>query len=111
MSQILRTTTDLEALDAAIQLAGMVLWFDDEINVDSTYNLIVSTFRACFDSTRKLQPGLRDRVYYSGWAMILIRRMLFSSRLRRIIIRFVEFVSYEGFEEVVSPYHYRGYRW
>ena len=96
MSQILRTTTDLEALDAAIQCAGMIWRFDNEISVDSA---------------RRFYPGLRDRANYSGRAMILFRRMLFSSRLRQIIIHFVEFVGYQGLKEVVSPYRYREYRW
>ena len=72
VSWILRNITDPEALDAAIRLAGVIWWFDDGINVDPAYDLIVSTFEACFDSTGKLYPGSRDRAYYSGRAMLWI---------------------------------------
>jgi len=70
VSWILRNITDPEALDAAIRLAGTIRWSDDRTNVDPPYDMIVSTFRACFDLTRKLYPGSRDRAYYSGRAMI-----------------------------------------
>ena len=73
VSWILRNITDPEALDAAIRLAGVVRWFDNGTNIDLPYGLVVSTFEACFDSTRKLYPGSRDRAYYSGRAMAWIR--------------------------------------
>ena len=60
VSWILRNITDPEALDAAIRLAGTIRWFDDGILVDPSYDLIVSTFNACFDVTRRLYPGPRD---------------------------------------------------
>jgi len=72
---ILRNITDPEALDAAIRLAGVVRWFDDGTNVNPPYGVIVSTFEACFDSTRTLYPGSRDRAYYSERAMIWIRTL------------------------------------
>ena len=75
VSWVLRNITDPEALDAAIRLAEMVRWFDDGINVDPPYDLIVSTFKACFDPTGKLYPGVRDRAYYSGRAMIWIHTL------------------------------------
>jgi hypothetical protein len=75
VSWILRNITDPEALDAAIRLAGAIRWFDDGINADLPYGLIVSTFEACFDSTRKLYPGSRDRAYYSGRAMVWIHTL------------------------------------
>jgi len=75
VSWILRNITDPEALDAAIRLAGVVRWFDDGINVNPPYGLVVSTFEACFDSTRTLYPGSRDRAYYSGRAMAWIRTL------------------------------------
>jgi hypothetical protein len=75
VSWILRNITDPEALDAAIRLAGMVRWFDDGINVDPPYDLIISTFKACFDPTGKLYPGSRDRAYYSGRAMMWIHTL------------------------------------
>ena len=75
VSWILRNITDPEALDAALPLAGEVRWFDDGINVDPPYDQIVSTFEACFDSTRMLYPGSRDRAYYSGRAMMWIHTL------------------------------------
>jgi hypothetical protein len=75
VSWILRNITDPEALDAALPVAGEIRWFDDGVNVDLPYDLIVSTFEACFDSTRTLYPGSRDRAYYSGRAMAWIRTL------------------------------------
>jgi len=75
VSWILRNITDPEALDAAIRLAGTIRWFDDGINVDPPYDLIVSTFKACFDPTRRVYSGSRDRAYYSGRAMVWIHAL------------------------------------
>ena len=75
VSWILRNITDPEALDAAIRLAGNIRWFDDGINVDLPYDLIVSTFKACFDPTGRVYPGSRDRAYYSGRAMLWIHAL------------------------------------
>ena len=75
VSWILRNITDPEALDAAIRLAGNIRWFDDGINVDPPYDLIVSTFKACFDPTGRVYPGSRDRAYYSGRAMLWIHAL------------------------------------
>jgi len=74
-SWILRNITDPEALDAALPVAGEIRWFDDGFNADLPYDLIVSTFEGCFDSTRTLYPGSRDRAYYSGRAMAWIRTL------------------------------------
>jgi len=75
VSWILINITDPEALEAAIRLAGTIQWFEDGTNVKPPYGLIVSTFEACFDSTRKLYPGSRDRAYYSGRAMVWIHAL------------------------------------
>ena len=75
VSWILRNITDPEALDAAIRLAGVIRWFEDGTNVDLPYDLIVCTFEACFDSTRTLYPGSRDRAYYSVRAMMWIHTL------------------------------------
>ena len=75
VSWILKNITDPEALDAAIRLAGEIRWFDDGTNVDLPYDLIVSTFKVCFDSTRTLYPGSRDRAYYAGRAMMWIHTL------------------------------------
>ena len=75
VSWILINITDPEALEATIRLAGTIRWFDDGINVDLPYDLIVSTFKACFDPTKKVYPGSRDRAYYSGRVMVWIRTL------------------------------------
>ena len=75
VSWVLRSITDPEALDAAIRLAGVIRWFDDGINIEPPYGLIVSILAACFDSTGKLYPGSRDRAYYSGRAILWIHAL------------------------------------
>jgi hypothetical protein len=74
VSWILRSIIDQEALDAAVRLAGMIQWFDGGVG-DPPYDLIVSVFEACFDPTGKLDPGARERAYYSGRAMMWIRTL------------------------------------
>ena len=73
VSWILRNITDPESLDAAIRLAGTIRWFIDGINVEPPYDIIVSTFHTCFDSTGTVYPGLLDRAYYSARAIFWIR--------------------------------------
>ena len=75
VSWILRHITDPEALDAALPLAGEIRWFDDGVNVNPPYDLIVSTFEACFDSARRLYPKSRDRAYYSARAVLWIHTL------------------------------------
>jgi len=75
VSWILGHITDPEALDAALPLAGEIRWFNDGVNVNPPYDTIVSTFEACFDSTRRLYPGSRDRAYYSGRAILWIHTL------------------------------------
>ena len=72
VSWILRNITDLEALEAAIRLAGIILWFEDGLNVEPPYNVIVSIFHSCLDSTGTVYPGLLDRAYHSARAMLWI---------------------------------------
>jgi len=69
---VLRNITDPEAIDSAIRLAGTIRWFDADPNHDPPFDLIVSTFEACFDSTKKLYPGMRDRAYFSARAILQI---------------------------------------
>ena len=69
---VLRNITDPEAIDSAIRLAGTVRWFDGGSDHDPPFDLIVSTFKACFDSTRQLYPGMRDRAYFSARAILQI---------------------------------------
>ena len=69
---ILRKITDPEAIDSAIRLAGIIQWFDGGCNDKPPYDLIVSIFEACFDSTRQLYPNMRDRAYFSARAILQI---------------------------------------
>ena len=75
VSWILRNITDQEALDTAIRLAGTIRWFEGGINVEPPYDLIVSAFKACFDLHKEVYPGLRDRAYYSGRAILWIHTL------------------------------------
>jgi hypothetical protein len=69
---IIRNITDPEAIDSAIRLAGIIRWFDGDVDVDPPFHFIVSTFEACFDSARKPYPGMIDRAYFSGRAILRI---------------------------------------
>ena len=75
VSWILRNITEPEVHDVALPLAGEIRWFDDGVNVNPPYDFIVSTFEACFDSTRRLYPGSRDRAYYAGRAILWIHAL------------------------------------
>ena len=75
VSWILRHITDLEALDAAIRLAGTIRWFEDGADAVPPYDVIISAFHACFDSNGEVYPGSRDRAYYSGRAMVWIHTL------------------------------------
>jgi hypothetical protein len=72
VSWILWNITDPEALDAAIQLAATVPWFQDELKTEPPYDLIISTLKGCFDSTGRVHPGARDRAYSSAQAILWI---------------------------------------
>ena len=69
---VLRNITDPEAIDSAIRLAGSIRWFDGDPDHEPPFDLIVSTFEACFDSTKQLSPGMRDRAYFSARAILQI---------------------------------------
>jgi len=69
---VLRNITDPEAIDSDIRLAGTIRWFGCDSNHDPPYDLIVSTFEACFDSTKQLYPGMRDRAYFSARAILQV---------------------------------------
>ena len=85
VSWILRNITDPEALDAAIRFAATIRWFEDGINVEPPYDLIVSILETCFDSTTRLVPGLGDRAYHSAQAVLWIhvRARCISEKLSR----------------------------
>ena len=69
---VLRNITDPEAIDSAVRLAGTIRWFDGDSDHDPPFDVIVSTFEACFDSTKQLYPGMRDRAYFSARAILQI---------------------------------------
>jgi hypothetical protein len=69
---IIRNITDPEAIDSAICLAGIIRWFDGDVDVDPPFDFIVSTFEACFNSAREPYPGMIDRAYFSGRAILRI---------------------------------------
>ena len=75
VSWVIRNITDPETLDAAIRRAGMIRWFDDGIDMEPPYDLIVSTFHACFGSDGEVYPGSRDRAYYSRRAILWIHTL------------------------------------
>ena len=54
VSWILWNITDPEAVEAAIRLAGTIRWFENGVDVKPPYELIVSAFHECFDSTGKV---------------------------------------------------------
>ena len=69
---VLRNITDPEAIDSAIRLAGTIRWFGGDSNHNPPFDFIISTFEACFDSTKQLYPGMRDRAYFSARAILQI---------------------------------------
>ena len=64
--------TDPEAIDAAIQLAGTIQWFEGGIEGVPLYGVIISTFESCFNSSHWDRLGLTDRAYYSMRAILQI---------------------------------------
>ena len=75
VSWVIRNITDPEALDTAIRRAGTIRWFDDGINAEPPFDLIISSFHACFGSDGEVYPGSRDRAYYSGRAILWIHTL------------------------------------
>jgi hypothetical protein len=72
VSWILQNITDPEALDAAIRLAATIRWFQDGLNTEPPYDLIISTLKGCIDFTGKIHPGSRGRAYSSAQAVLWI---------------------------------------
>ena len=72
VSWVLRNITDPEAIDSAVRLAGTIRWFNGGPTDNPPYNSIVSIFETCFDSTKQLYPGMRDRAYFSARALLQI---------------------------------------
>jgi len=69
---VLRNITDPEAIDSAIHLAGTIRWFDGDSDHNPPFDLIISTLETCFDSTKQLYPGMRNRAYFSARAVLQI---------------------------------------
>ena len=69
---ILWNITDPEAINSAIRLAGAIRWFNGDSHLNPPFDLVVSTFEACFDSTKQLYPGMRDQAYFSAQAILKI---------------------------------------
>ena len=69
VSWVLRNITDPKAIDPIIRPTGTIRWFNGNPDHDLPYNSIGSAFEACFDSTKQLYPGMRDRVYFLARAI------------------------------------------
>jgi len=72
VSWILWSIAKQDVLDAAIQFAGTIQWFEGELDAINPYDQILSTLETCFDSTGELYPGSRDRAYHSARAILWI---------------------------------------
>ena len=68
---VLRNVTDPEAVDSVLRLASTVQWFEDDVEANPPYNIIVS-FQECFDPNYAVYPGMRDRVFISRKAIAKI---------------------------------------
>ena len=82
VSWILRNITDTEVLDISLQRAGTIRWFDDGTDAEPPYDVIVSTFHACFGADRRVYPGLRDRAYYSARTILWIHALAIGKSKR-----------------------------
>jgi len=59
-------------VSALMRLASTVLWFENGVDVDPPYNIILSSFRQCLDPNGALYRGMRNRVFISGKATVQI---------------------------------------
>ena len=73
VSWVLRNITDPEVIDSAIRLAGAIRWFDGDSDYNKLFDLISSTLKECFNSTKQLYPGMRNRAYFSSRAILQIQ--------------------------------------
>ena len=71
VSWILRNITDPEAIDSAIRLAGTIRWFDGDTDVEPPFDVI---FFCLHNSDLKPYPGMTDRAYLLGRALLQIMR-------------------------------------
>ena len=72
VSWILRNITDPEATDSALRLASTVRWFEGDIDINPPYDVILFSFQGCFDPNNVLYPGMKDRAFISGKALLQI---------------------------------------
>jgi hypothetical protein len=74
VSWIIRNITDRKAFDIAIRLASMIPWFEDGLDVEPLYNLIILLLEECFcyTGTGEVSPGWRDRAYQTAQAILWI---------------------------------------
>ena len=72
VSWVLRNITDPDAINSTMRVAAVIRWFYGDSDHDPPFNLIVSTFEACFDSDKQLYPGMRDQAYFSAWTILQI---------------------------------------
>jgi len=103
---VLRNITDPEAIDSDIRLAGTIRWFDGDSNHDPPYDLIVSTFDACFDSTKQLYPGMRDRAYFSARAILQVNMRARAQSHERASKYPIPAISSSSFEHTDPDLHH-----
>ena len=68
----LQSITEPNAIKLAIGVARTIWWFDGDSNHNPQFDVIISTFNACFDSTKQLYPGMRDQAYFLAQAILQI---------------------------------------
>ena len=103
---VLWNITDPEAIDSAIRLAGNIRWFNGDPDQDPSYDSIVSTFEACFDSTKKLYPGMKDRAYLSARAVLQISMQARAQSHQRALKCTIPAVSSSQFQQTNPDLHH-----
>jgi len=104
---VLWNITDPEAIDSAIRLVGTIRWFDGNSDHNLPFGFIVSTFEACFDSTKKLYPGMRDRAYFSARAILQINlRARARSRDERVSNYTIPAIASSSFQHTDPDLHH-----
>jgi len=103
---VLRNITDPEAIDSDVRLAGTIRWFDGNSNHDPPYDSIVSTFEACFDSTKRPYPGMRDRAYFSARAILQISMRARTQSDERASKYSISAISSSSFEHTDPDLHH-----
>jgi len=89
-----------------VRLAGTIRWFDGNSNHDPPYDSIVSTFEACFDSTKRPYPGMRDRAYFSARAILQISMRARTQSDERASKYSIPAISSSSFEHTDPDLHH-----